>query len=149
MHVFESYWFNCFFASECFDVALMSELCYVFLAKCEERCICPTKKISEIGGVFFEEIAFVLKISLGPWLMWNHVNVDITKQLKNHKIILDYAHHIWEPTNMLVGIPTFYLPIMSNPCWGPRLYLSIYLPIMSKTQPPAGDLDFIYLSIFQ
>ena len=57
-------------------------------------------------------------------------------------------HIIWEPTNMLVGIPTFYLPIMSNPCWGPRLYLSIYLPIMSKTQPPAGDLDFIYLSIY-
>jgi len=79
----------------------MSELCYVFLAKCEERCICPTKKISEIGRVFFEEIAFVLKISLGPWLMWNHVNVDITKQLKNHKIILDYAHHMG--TNKYAG----------------------------------------------
>jgi len=34
-----------FSTSECLDIGLMSELCYVFfLAKCEEPCICPTEK---------------------------------------------------------------------------------------------------------
>ena len=47
-------------ASECSDIGLMSEVCDVFGAKCEEHHIC--RKIARMRSVFFEELVLDMTV---------------------------------------------------------------------------------------